>query len=75
MAPFVIAPVCTPTCASPDIEVVGVGPLVDREVEATDPGLSGNLMEFCNGTVPATTLLLIMVLFTLLSSLDALDIG
>ena len=61
------------TGTSRDLEVVGVGPLAIREVEATNPWLSGSLIEFRNGTT--TTLLLTVVLFILLSSSDALDIG
>ena len=58
---------------NPALEVLGADPLTAREVETTDVGPSGSLIEFCKGTV--TTLLLTVVLLALFSSSDALDIG
>ena len=62
-----------PVGVTPALEVLGANLLTIREVEATDVGLSGSLIEFCKGT--ATTLLLTVTLLTLFSSSDALDIG
>ena len=53
--------------------MLGTDALIVREVEMTDVGPSGSLIEFCKGTV--TTLLLTVVLLALFSSSDALDIG
>ena len=72
MFPFVISS-RTSIGTSPDLEVVGVGPLTVHEVEAPDPWLSGSFMELRKGT--ATTLLLTVTLFILFISSDALDIG
>ena len=62
-----------PIGVNPALEVLGADPLTIREVETTDVGLSGSLVEFCKGT--ATTLFLTVTLLTLFSSSDALDIG
>ena len=62
-----------PIGINPALEVLGADPLITREVEATNVGLSGSLIELCKGT--ATTLLLTVTLLVLFSSSDALDIG
>ena len=61
------------TCTNPVLEVLATDVLTVRDIVITDVGASGSLIEFCRGTV--TTLLLTVVLPTLLSSSDALDIG
>ena len=60
-------------CTNPVLEVLATEVLTDRDVVIIDVGASGSLIEFCRGTV--NTLLLTVVLLTLLSSSDALDIG
>ena len=62
-----------PIGVNPALGVLGADPLTVREVEATDVGPSGSLIEFFKGT--ATTLLLMVTLLALFSSLDALHIG
>ena len=60
-------------CTNPALEVLAIDVFAVRDIVITDVGASGSLMEFCRGTV--TTPPLKVVLPTLLSSSDALDIG
>ena len=61
------------TCTNPALELLATEVLTVRDVVITVVSASGSLIEFCRGTV--NILLLTVVLLTLFSSWDELDIG